>query len=872
MAGLLDLQTEEERAAAQRALMAYANQVSPQQSAPQFMEPGLRPYDPSIRDRAASYLMGDRPSQPRMNFVEGLLGSRGAGTTGISLADFTPAGIVFGGNEARRDFENDQYLSGALNAMAVMPGARVVTEPLKRAAAQAAVKAAPEAAQAAARAVPEAVELSGAFGQGLAPVRGETSKELVKMQKQQLTPQQLETLDRLKQSNPEIARATKFLIPDELGVLLDSRTGLENFSRVLDVLPTASEMTSLAKAGAPKQGWYRGSTQALVDVFGVEDAPRFAALLAATSPQTSVESNLTNTLNIWKNWTAAGRPTDERSIKAIMGQSVQGTKGEDSILGAWLPNTMRALQAEDPLKTVISGPKVDSFFRNLADDVYRFTNDAWMANATGINQDILRQSPSAKQLASGNPGFSPAYSALSARGREGAQRANMLPYEGQETIWSYVMPLMEGQSRFGMPARALLDKNMITPDVVRGTPDFSTLLQQPAYRGILEQAGYGDQLTAMKPFEFPRNLPELTAGDMRNIDKTAMRLEDLRGLRDREKRAMAQGFKPGERTTAFANAEAIPGLGTGHLENLIDAPMGTRQHFTGKISNAFQDQQGIDILHKNLGLNPITTRPVTGAFMNPAGKLEIQPGWSMGAELPVKMGPNGPRLDPYDEQKLRAAATFRGGVTAQLGSPFNAQYADEAGKNLVIARDKKVTPEEMGGLLGRYGADRISPVDTGGSVNLLNWGDRFTKEEADEIGGLLGSKKVASTRELTDPDMNYVNLEKEFKAGVGSRQVTGRMIDELNKLTPKDFKRLDNSEIRQVAGDILSTYEQQAKKKGAQVRPDLMNMLRVVKDGGLAGLRKALDDPEQLLPVLAAIGLAPVLLQASDRKSSGEGY
>jgi hypothetical protein len=43
-----------------------------------------------------------------------------------------------------------------------------------------------------------------------------------------------------------------------------------------------------------------------MDVFGPEDAPRFASLLAALSPQTSVEMNLLNTLNVWKNWTAAG--------------------------------------------------------------------------------------------------------------------------------------------------------------------------------------------------------------------------------------------------------------------------------------------------------------------------------------------------------------------------------------------------------------------------------------------------------------------------------------------------------------------------------------------------------------------------------------
>ena len=39
----------------------------------------------------------------------------------------------------------------------------------------------------------------------------------------------------------------------------------------------------------------------LQNVFG-QDAPRFAGVLAATSPQSSVESNLLNASNIFKNW------------------------------------------------------------------------------------------------------------------------------------------------------------------------------------------------------------------------------------------------------------------------------------------------------------------------------------------------------------------------------------------------------------------------------------------------------------------------------------------------------------------------------------------------------------------------------------------
>jgi hypothetical protein len=76
-------------------------------------------------------------------------------------------------------------------------------------------------------------------------------------------------------------------------------------------LPSAAEMASVAYSGRAKKGWYRQSSQALVSVFGQSDAPRFAALLAALSPQTSVESNLANALNVWRGWIEADRPRDE---------------------------------------------------------------------------------------------------------------------------------------------------------------------------------------------------------------------------------------------------------------------------------------------------------------------------------------------------------------------------------------------------------------------------------------------------------------------------------------------------------------------------------------------------------------------------------
>jgi hypothetical protein len=92
-----------------------------------------RPYEPTIRDRLASWMMGDaeRASPARRSMVEGLTGSTGLGTTGMGLVDVTPAGIPMAVQEARRDAQGGNWLGATMNATAVLPGAKVVTEPVK---------------------------------------------------------------------------------------------------------------------------------------------------------------------------------------------------------------------------------------------------------------------------------------------------------------------------------------------------------------------------------------------------------------------------------------------------------------------------------------------------------------------------------------------------------------------------------------------------------------------------------------------------------------------------------------------------------------------------------------------------------------------
>jgi hypothetical protein len=409
------------------------------------------------------------------------------------------------------------------------------------------------------------------------------------MQAQQLTPEQQEMLSNLQRRYPDFGAASRFMTPQEIIKVVERPENAQAMNRLLQVLPESRNLAAVAKAGDPKRGWYRASTQAIIDVFGVDDAPRFSALLAAMSPQTSVEMNLLNTLNTWTNWNAAGRPTNPDAIKRIMGQSVAGTGTEASVLDAWSNNSVRALTAPDPTKVTLSGPKVDSFYRNLADDVYRVTNDAWMASGLGVSQGMFSGSPTALQLQRGDPGMSPGYMATSARMREAGQRAGILPAEAQETTWSFFMPLYEMQAKTGLPAREILQRGLLTPEQIRGTPDFSTLLSTGRYGDILRRGGYEEELSRLKPYEFGGEKVDLSLPEQREVERAAQRLEALRGMRTTESESRSISLpkkdpktgKYDKPTSAFVTTpyEVVPGAGVGLGESMVTAPFGTRSDY-----------------------------------------------------------------------------------------------------------------------------------------------------------------------------------------------------------------------------------------------------------------------------------------------------
>ena len=311
---------------------------------------------------------------------------------------------------------------------------------------------------------------------------------------------EIPSVERLATEVPGLKAVMKYMTPDERVKL--RRDTAQKIVDLFENLPAAEEMAAVAFAGRAKRGWYRESSKAIVEIFGANDAPRFAALLAAMSPQASVEMNLHNALRTWGNWVAAGRPTEPAEIIRIMGRSVAGSMGEASVLDAWKNNSIRSLAADDPMDIKLSGPKVNSFMQNLRDNVNAVTIDAWMANYSNVSQDLFKGTGNDPDALGQVVGKGPGYVAMSAAVRRAAEVATRktgqkwTPEEIQETVWSWAKSLYEKSDERGITTNELLKAGGLTHEQINETPDFGRLFVSNVYRKLLEDAGYGKEIEA----------------------------------------------------------------------------------------------------------------------------------------------------------------------------------------------------------------------------------------------------------------------------------------------------------------------------------------------------------------------------------------
>jgi hypothetical protein len=709
--------------------------------------------------------------------------------------------------------------------------------------------------------------------QGAVPPRGDIPGVLGAEQRRVLTPQEWDLVDKYSQMYPGFSEMVPYMSALELQKTVALPGNVEALNQLMTQIPNEANVAAVAKFGAPKRGWYRGSAHAIMDVFG-NDAPRFTALLAAMSPRTSVEANLFNTLMTWKNWNAAGRPTDPKAIMDIMARSVQGQKGMESVLGAWRDNAIGALSTEDPVKFVLSGPKVDSFYHNLGMDVMRLTNDAWVAGAMGLHPDLF--SGSGRGARPGDPGLTPGYIGTSIAQRRAAQMLGWHPSEVQETMWSVAKPAYEMQRSTGMGARDLLQRGLITPQVIRDVPDFSNLMKDdPRVREMLEQMGYGPQVQAARRFQWPQSFPSLSTAEQNRALEMMRTLEQLKAGRALESGSErmpaarqittdprsiygARGkpetpqYVPPASAYVYAPREFTPGAGIGHGAGYISQPYSKRAALTGSQAAALQDIQGRDILYPQAGIESIPARPATGLWYSNRGR-EINPMTAFGLHTPTA----GWDLPQETVNKMQAIEATLGMFYGQRGMSTVGFLAKPGGMNYHFESEGKVPPQTMEAvsriLRGPLQNGQVALADTARGTTLMN----FT-------GQPLDPKLLKRLEPLLSPQGQqykegntigtYVDLANNWLQKPGSQMVSRQVLGLWQQVDPHIWAAVDNN-LKSVAEAALKEYQTWPGKK-MKVRSDLMRALDLSARHGTMGLVGEVAKGT-LLPAVAAAVLLP---------------
>jgi len=680
---------------------------------------------------------------------------------------------------------------------------------------------------------------------------------------------------------PGATRPLSILLPSEIAPLTRSVGGVGRFMDIYNQLPDVNYLAAAVRRGAPKRGWYANSRQALTDILG-DDADMFTGLLASMSPQTSVESNLTNALNTFVNWRAAGRPRGEQEITAILGRSVQG--GTDkSVLESWTPNSVRVLQGGQS----ISGPKIDQFWLALReralntkagtmDTQEAMVLDAWMGNLMGADQRLwsgnLNKKNVAARLAEGDPGATPAYLAGVAKMREAAKKVGVEGAEAQEMAWSTAMALYEQASALGISAREVLQRGLLTDEAVAGTPDFATLLRDPEFASILSRdPELSSRIASLTPT--PRAATDaipMSEADQRHLLRVADTLDELRAMRLTDT-AVETPRSPAGTLAGVLPTEAVTDQQWSSLLPYSATTEGRRVHRSPRIAGTgenLREQQAL--LDAALGGDTGSRLRGRGSWVDDAGQLQENPLASYGFTGPERRG----GVLPVDmERRLRAARNILAGGTGQSAAVHVVinPRVDRVRHNAATIYTQRAP---TGPAISAFAADlralnvtgSFAPVHSGRSVRVLRLDEDFLPTP-------LSASEEASVRQLARRHLGTENAKGQMSAprmetgenvakrgyeeiAQGAKQDTGervgRMVGDKSdwaQLPSAVQNRMDTA-VKAWATRLLNIYDM---PRILRERPDEARMLEILASSGASGLATARESGV-VLPALAALG------------------
>ena len=484
----------------------------------------------------------------------------------------------------------------------------------------------------------------------------------------------------------------------------------------------------LALEGAPGRFWYEQSGKALLNITGGDrdEAKKLAQAIAITSPQTPVPSNFNYALQAYYQH-KAGQPIRTGMFPVRMSQDLEAVfAGND-----W------------------EGRKTNNFYNNVMREIdatidQGVTTDIWMMRAFGFTGDV----PTDAQ-----------YSFVENEVKRIAEGLGWEPQQVQAAVWVAMKARTESK------------------DVKKRTEKISQR------KGYMKYKYEKDAETGKKKKTRVLLDPERHRQVWLN---EAMKYDPTGAEKDQAKFDYSDAAR---NNLSQISWESIPGRTSGHLPEIFDAQYPEIQEYHVEISKAFLDEDGNDLVARELGiLSP-------GDFEAP-GFFEglVSPGTQTQVVSPkrYKLEPIEFETEPAAEDLIKAYAAVRGILMKQDGVGYHRPFADKKsirkgdlnGIEIDIGRPfTESETAEFARLMKEYsGHGEYNPIGSERGARLINFDYLIDDPSKEEISRQDGDQEKAAFKVRSEANNNFNNMV-------------------VKAVTAIDFENVDSAEVGRFAAD-----------------------------------------------------------------------
>lgn len=292
----------------------------------------------------------------------------------------------------------------------------------------------------------------------------------------------------------------------------------------------------------------------------------------------------------------------------------------------------------------------------------------------------------------------------------------------------------------------------------------------------------------------------------------------------------------------------IPGSNTGHLPELLSAPMSKQNELSNLLEEVVAGRNGIDNVAHGLGA-------LSGRTLKNAGIYEGRPEPGFASQVPVGKLTGSQMMDPSSMKVMDAVAASHGllGVQKQVAHNFLGGEAPiKSAGALRFDRGSPFSPDEIERLAGMGIKFDIPQVDPAGA-RMLVFDDVGAASRQDawkaakKAGKEFGAKVTAHHR-----DGNLFPVDENFNAPEKWSSVP--FVEAIERAGPRVVENFDKN-VAPKAAEILARVESFAQKNGMTQAEWYRPLMEGLARGGLAEVKRL--HKAGIIPAvaLAAIGL-----------------